>query len=220
MLFACVGHMRAEPGQALDRPSCIVRGRDSLPWGREPIRPYVEWLRAIRHAQPMCMRFAAVNHKREVHRVAASVVIGVTEDWFGRFCDGMVADFEMTPEDLKSPSPYVLLDTCAIDLEKEAFLGKKSPVAQVHAICYQIAYHTRGQADIHIATLNSHAQYELRLRRMGFKTTGNNMHYAPLPIMRFSPKVRAPTDPEYGLDAQFLNGMKLYREMNSELWGA
>jgi hypothetical protein len=186
MVARTVGLLNAMPGESLGDSDCEARGERHM--GRS-VETYARWLLAMSRREIRSVMFVVAPVRagppKQYVPIGATVVLPLKEDVFRRFCAGVIADGELTPDDMQQPSRHILVDAIA---EPPASVGislEEVTAAQAHCVLYQVAYFTRGLRPRRpcVVTFGGAPKYIERMRRQGYRDMGTCMPGSDKPIM-------------------------------------
>lgn len=217
MILDSYGWMLAEPGDALDVPSCLRRAEDKIGRSAEAL---AAWLRELSRDDEFFRLIAFVASGGA--RIGATVVLPLNQSAFERLCDGELDQFTITPADLASPA-YGLYLFGMSDCERFPGLSaRERTLAQVRTLFYQMAYFTRRMRPLRPAWACSitNAHYGDRLRRYGFRPNGKLMCGTDLPITCLRhPRVAGENTVQAWVPYKLMTMMlSLYRTVNRDEW--
>jgi hypothetical protein len=222
MVVKCIGRKTARDGEPVDTDSCYRRGQNLMAKHGWTGNSYVEWLSSMQEKECSSVMFAVAppkaRSKGKWERVGCSVILPLREDAFARFAGGEVADWELTPQDLQSPSKYVLINALGDPPDSpQVPIGRKS-VAQLHCVLYQVAFLTRNVIpyEPESVAIITNLQYQKRMEDQGYRPNGKVMTGSNFPILVFR---------DYGYRSWSIDRyhacigvLKWYQAANKEIW--
>jgi hypothetical protein len=228
MIARCVGHMDENATIPESPASRLQRGIEKMAW--PSLDEYAGWLMGMLRKDYRTVMFAVARHKKEWVRIAAVVVLPLTESAFNRFCAGEISERELTPDDLQPRSKYLLIHAMSDECVPGISDSQRSR-AQAHCVMYQCAYFTRLLKPLHpvAVTIKTNPQYADRLHRHGYREIGVCMRGSDYPIMVLRHPSESTTESRRSkslwdaLDELISyrlmrDGLKLYRVANKQIW--
>lgn len=194
MVAYCVGYLTTNPGQPFGRSDCVERGASKM---GITLSDYVAWMDALQRKVPASVMFAVFpGKKHQAVRIATCVVLPLTEAAKNRICNREITDFDLTVDDIKDKSPYLLIHAAGIDHEQIANLkenrSKKvseeaietaAVASQMHTFMYQEALLASGSRPQVFAAPTNNVYVE-RLEKAGYRRLGvNNRLEYPLTVL-------------------------------------
>ncbi len=215
MVMDCAGRLTADPD---DKSSHIERAAREM---RITEENYCAWLLSMYEKQPLSMMFATRRTKGRkygpFHKVAFCSSLGLKPASADRIVDGTFSPFDMTPDDLRSPSTDVFVHACGIDHDLLAVVGEReSALAQLHCLLYQAAYLTRNTnlEKVRLITIAANEQFESRLLNQGFYGPGAVEARTRKRIMVLDNSKNS----GYGDHAAYIGLLRLYVGANGRQW--
>jgi hypothetical protein len=223
MVVICAGYKTAQPGEPLDEDACLARGERLM---KLTVDDYARWLTALWRKERRVVTFAIVARKsggkERCERVGVAVILPLSSEAARRFSAGEINGWDLGPDDLEVPAKYVFINAVGQRDLLQGYSVRERTRAEAHSALYQIAYLTNGIRPMRptLLTIVTNPQYEQRLRRMGYRKLGVNIHGTDIPIvaLRHPGEIRQPTGRDWYAYRFMMTMVEIYQKVNRGQW--
>ncbi len=182
MIVSCVGHLTTAQGEAFDYDDCLRRGEAKM---RRTLGEFTNKLMEFHRVNPNTVMFAVCPQGARMVRVAAGVIVPLSDAAMGRMAAGSMEDMDITAQDIVAPSPNLYVAACGIDHARHEEVGEnKSFKAQIHTMMYmgaRLVMNSRKLTPRIIAPITND-EYKERLMEQGYRPLGTTTRVTKVPL--------------------------------------
>jgi hypothetical protein len=148
-----------------------------------PLKEHAQWLYRIQREHPAAVLFAVRSGRRTG---GASIVLPLTAWAFRRVLRGEASAFELSPDDLQSPTKYVMV-LAQHDRDRSSRRTYPNSLALLRVTVWQCAYVTRYLDPYRPVgiTFGATPLFVRRLEGHGYRNTGLRMRGTRIPLYRY-----------------------------------
>ncbi len=172
-IFIRVAQCMAPDGHRLHTEEALAMGSQYV---HVPFETYTRQAKGWQRFNP----WTVVYGRDDGIRLGVGIVLPLTESAYGDILEGRRATFELSAEDLTSPSPFVLIEACAERPDPEGQRDPNPTKALLMCLTLQVAAMSRCQelpagTVVRILSYAGTTRNRDRLLEAGYKPTGKRM---------------------------------------------